>query len=151
MDEDVRRRLRRSSTMHERPQELRGRGGAIILPPMRPLAVSLFACALSACVPTIPEGRFACDSDDDCPTGMVCRPERGRCYSSLADAGVRDAGARRDAGGPSDGGAADASAPADAGLRDAGPSEAGPADAEPPDASVDASTGAAPTGDAGTS
>ncbi|MCZ7682752.1 MAG: hypothetical protein M5U28_29745 [Sandaracinaceae bacterium] len=95
---------------------------------MRRLALSAFALsalALGACTPVVPEGRFACLTDDDCPDEMVCRTERGRCYATRADAGPRDgdAGAPRDAGadasdGPADagsGGTADAAGGADGG------------------------------------
>jgi hypothetical protein len=41
-----------------------------------PLAVLL---ALQ-CVPTVPEGRFRCELDIDCPPNMKCRDQR--CYSS---------------------------------------------------------------------
>lgn len=47
--------------------------------------VVLATLPLVACEATIPEGRFACESDADCPEGMVCRPERLRCFSTLAD------------------------------------------------------------------
>jgi hypothetical protein len=57
----------------------------------RALAFGLFAASAlvlaSACTPTVPEGRFGCETDEDCPDEMVCRLPRGRCYASEADAG----------------------------------------------------------------
>jgi hypothetical protein len=44
-------------------------------------------CLLAACTPTLPEGRFACASDEDCPEEMVCRAARGRCYFTPVDGG----------------------------------------------------------------
>lgn len=52
----------------------------------------LVSLPLVACEATIPEGRFACEADADCPEGMVCRPERLRCFSTLADESGPDAG-----------------------------------------------------------
>ncbi len=64
---------------------------------MRAVAVALLLLVLG-CEPVVPEGRCACATDEDCPDEMVCRPERGRCYATLADGGgERDAGPR-DAG-----------------------------------------------------
>jgi len=88
--------------------------------------------SLTACEPTIPEGRFACESDEDCPDELVCRTRVRRCFSTQADAGPS-----RDAG-PSDAGPSDAG-PSDAGLSDADVSDSGPIDA-----------GDASAGDAGT-
>ena len=48
------------------------------------LALPLLA-ALGGCEAKIPEGRFACESDEDCPPGLVCRPERARCYETRSD------------------------------------------------------------------
>jgi hypothetical protein len=44
-------------------------------------------CLLAACTPTLPEGRFACAADEDCPEEMVCRAARGRCYFTPVDGG----------------------------------------------------------------
>lgn len=33
-----------------------------------------------ACTPSAPEGRFACETDGECPEGMTCRTSRGRCF-----------------------------------------------------------------------
>ncbi|MFK7990589.1 MAG: hypothetical protein AB8I08_31495 [Sandaracinaceae bacterium] len=52
----------------------------------------LVSLPLVACEATIPEGRFACEADADCPEGMVCRPERSRCFSTLADEDEADGG-----------------------------------------------------------
>lgn len=67
---------------------------------------------VGACSPPIPEGRFACDQDGDCPSGWFCRTDQ-RCYSTLtpADAAVDS--------GPRDPGSDDA------GVGDSGPSDAG--------------------------
>ena len=46
----------------------------------------LFLFAI-ACEPTVPEGRYQCETDDDCPEEMVCRVEVNRCYLTLGDAG----------------------------------------------------------------
>ncbi|MGE0784519.1 MAG: hypothetical protein AB7S26_02445 [Sandaracinaceae bacterium] len=43
------------------------------------LAAVLFGCLLG-CEPTVPEGKFACIVDTDCPPDMVCRVPPGRCY-----------------------------------------------------------------------
>jgi hypothetical protein len=48
---------------------------------------------LGACTPTIPEGRFVCSDDDDCPMEMVCRTNVRRCFTTHADAGTRRDGA----------------------------------------------------------
>lgn len=119
---------------------------------MRRAAVSLLVFALGACEPTVPEGRFACDTDDDCPDEMVCRPSRGRCYLTHGDAGPagEDAGRPTDAGQAIDAGSLDAgpdaSASSDASTADASAIDAALVDASPSDASAidasDASTGA---------
>ncbi len=83
---------------------------------MRRLALSAFALSalsLGACTPVVPEGRFACLTDDDCPDEMVCRAERGRCYATRADAAAPedDAGTPLpDAGRDAESRAADADA-----------------------------------------
>ncbi|MBX3274096.1 MAG: hypothetical protein KF729_27770 [Sandaracinaceae bacterium] len=46
--------------------------------------LTLFALT-SACTPAIPDGRFACAADDDCPPGQRCALPRGRCH--LPDGG----------------------------------------------------------------
>lgn len=61
--------------------------------------------SLAACEPTVPEGRFACETDEDCPDELVCRTRVRRCFSTQVDAG------------PSDSGASD---PGDASAHDAG-------------------------------
>ena len=98
---------------------------------------------LIACAPEIPEGHFACQSDDECPGGWSCWSD-GFCYSTEEELGA-DAGAR-DATAPSDAGALDAQ-PRDTGPRDALPSDAQPGvDAARPDAANDAG----PVADLGT-
>lgn len=75
----------------ERP---RRRSAAMILG----LAFVVVASALG-CEANIPEGRFTCGSNEDCPPGLVCRTNVSRCYETLLDAGPpRDAGST-DAGG----------------------------------------------------
>lgn len=77
--------------------------------------VSLSIC-LAACTVELPQGRFACDTDRDCPSAWSC--VSGRCYAARADAGS-DARVERD-------GASDSSVEADAtsdtgtGMSDAG-------------------------------
>jgi len=73
------------------------------------------------CSPTVPEGRFACGTADDCPDGWSC--VAGLCYAEAT--GV-------DAGGPADSGAPTMDAGPDG---DAGPdTDAGPGDGgSPPD------------------
>ena len=93
--------------------------------------------SLTACEPSIPEGRFACESDEDCPDELVCRTRVRRCFSSQADAGPS-----RDAG-PSDAG------PSDAGPSDSGPSDSGFSDADVSDSGTSDADGAS-AGDAGT-
>ena len=54
--------------------------------------LALAALALAAgCQPTIPEGRYACAVDEDCPPEFVCRAS-ARCYRTRADAGAADGG-----------------------------------------------------------
>lgn len=118
-----------------------GRWRAGILAPMRGLALTISLLALAACEPAIPEGRFACDNDGDCPHAMVCRTNVHRCFSTLADAGEiesgSDAGPTRDAG-PTDAGASDAGSTFDGGAIDASsPDAAAPLDAS---AASDAAT-----------
>lgn len=67
----------------------------------------MLAVLCLACEPVVPEGRFACTTDEDCPDEMVCRGNVSRCYSTHVDAG------RRQDGGTSDAGATDASSDAD--------------------------------------
>jgi hypothetical protein len=89
--------------------------------------------SLTACEPTIPEGRFACESDEDCPDELVCRTRVRRCFSTQADAGPSPDAATNDAAvsdsGPSDAGPRDAG-PSDAALTDADVSDSGPSDAD---------------------
>lgn len=50
--------------------------------------------SLPGCAPIIPEGRFGCEADLDCPPGLVCRAD-GRCRSpgtAGVDAGNADGG-----------------------------------------------------------
>jgi hypothetical protein len=62
-----------------------------------PLVLAL-APLVHACEPEIPEGRFACTADEDCPPGLVCRTNVARCYASAEaerpppDGGPADAG-----------------------------------------------------------
>lgn len=106
---------------------------------MRRVAVSLLLCLLGACEPIVPQGRFACATDEDCPDEMVCRSSRGRCYATEDDAGADvDAGPSIDGGAQTseDGGA---SAMGDSGALDASTDTGGDAS----DAlAADASTGA---------
>lgn len=55
------------------------------------LLVLLGALALG-CEPTIPEGRFACVADDDCPPGLVCRENLARCYRTATPDDAPDGG-----------------------------------------------------------
>jgi len=41
------------------------------------LALCLFALG---CEASIPEGRFVCESDGDCPPGQLCLLTNERCY-----------------------------------------------------------------------
>ena len=69
-----------------------------MLAPMRmlgPIALALFTLA---CEAVIPEGRYACTSDEDCPDEMVCRTHVSRCYHDHADAGTAIDAAARDGG-----------------------------------------------------
>jgi hypothetical protein len=81
---------------------------------MRRLAsLSLLLMVLTwipACEPSLPEGRFACEADEDCPDELVCRTRVRRCFSTQADAGSSgESDAGSDAGaGPSDAGDASA-------------------------------------------
>jgi len=47
----------------------------------RALIVATLLLWTSECEPTIPEGRFECDTDADCPPGQVCQLEDDRCYT----------------------------------------------------------------------
>jgi len=56
-------------------------------------AVLLFATLLLvSCTPELPEGRFACSVDSECPSDWTCDTGANRCVSHLADAGQQDAG-----------------------------------------------------------
>ncbi|HJL16188.1 MAG TPA: hypothetical protein RMH99_11050 [Sandaracinaceae bacterium LLY-WYZ-13_1] len=94
----------------------------------RTLLFGLLVVLLGGCEPVIPEGRFACVEDDDCPPGQVCRTRVSRCYETGVDAGPP----------PVDAGARDA-APPDAGSLDAGSPDAGSLDAAATDGATDAS------------
>jgi hypothetical protein len=61
------------------------RRSGILAAMRRALAFALWLFA--ACSPTLPEDRFACRTDEDCPEEMVCRTARGRCFFTPADAG----------------------------------------------------------------
>jgi Cys-rich repeat protein len=135
----------------------------------RRLALVLSALAgLSQLACSVPEGRFACTTNSDCPSGFVCRAN-GRCHSTPddpttdaalpSDAGVLDAW-RDDAPGldafegPLDAARDDApglDAPGlDAFEIDAASEDAPAVDAfSPDDAPLDASRSDAPTPDAG--
>ena len=135
----------------------------------RRLALVLSALAgLSQLACSVPEGRFACTTNSDCPSGFVCRAN-GRCHSTPddpttdaalpTDAGVLDAW-RDDAPGldafegPLDATRDDApglDAPGlDAFEIDAASEDAPAVDAfSPDDAPLDASRSDAPTPDAG--
>ncbi len=63
--------------------------GASVIPHVTTLVITLTA----ACTAEVPEGRFACSDDTDCPPDWSCWPD-ARCYSvrALIDGGtVRDA------------------------------------------------------------
>lgn len=54
---------------------------------LRPMRRALLAILIGSglclgCEPSIPEGVFACASDDDCPPGWVCRESNDRCYTT---------------------------------------------------------------------
>ncbi len=70
----------------------------------RTLALGL-ALVLAGCTANVPDGRFRCDADAQCPTGLRCRATEHLCYRDVTpggdsgppiDANVVDAG--RDAG-----------------------------------------------------
>ncbi|MFT3927771.1 MAG: hypothetical protein QM778_34910 [Myxococcales bacterium] len=93
------------------------------------LFLGVTALALSACTPTIPEGRFACDDHHACPPRFECR-EDNLCYS-------RDF-KRDDHGGDGMDGGTDASnLPTDAGDQ---PQSSGDGGDAMPDAAVDLGT-----------
>jgi hypothetical protein len=102
------------------------------------LLVAWLASAMSGCVATIPDDRFACASDDECPPAFACR--EGFCRRDVADDVGLDAtrldGAGLDAAGL-DASASDASldAAGDAGTYDAFGIDASMLDAR--DASID--------------
>lgn len=56
------------------------------------LAFLLFAPAAIGCEADIPEGRFGCTADDDCPPEMVCRTNVARCYRPRAPDDAPDGG-----------------------------------------------------------
>lgn len=55
--------------------------------------VLLGAVVLTAC-PEIPEGRFACEQDADCPSSFRCDLDDNRCYSVFVDSGECEPGSR---------------------------------------------------------
>ena len=63
--------------------------------------LSVFGLLCSFCQTQIPEGRFACDADSDCPPQMSCRDSTGRCHPIAEDAVEQDTstdGSRLDGG-----------------------------------------------------
>jgi hypothetical protein len=42
--------------------------------------VLLTLLGLIGCEARIPDGRFACETDGDCPPGQTCRIAVGRCF-----------------------------------------------------------------------
>ncbi len=90
---------------------------------MRTWWIGIAATAAWAPGCSVPEGRFACATTSDCPSGQVCRASDHRCWRTpdeTSDSGIApgDAGARDAA--PHDG-SDDANIPAiDAALPDAG-------------------------------
>lgn len=54
-------------------------------------ALALALALVTGCRAGIPDARFACDDDDDCPAGFTCAGAPLRCYAQL------DAGRRMDA------------------------------------------------------
>ncbi len=80
------------------------------------LAVALFAPAFGCSTSvSVPDGVFACTTDDECPDTFTCGAD-GRCHTpadaSGVDAGSLDGGAVDGSG--ADAGAGDGAAPADA-------------------------------------
>lgn len=59
---------------------------------MRWIAPWLLLVSLASCEARVPEGRFACEDDGDCPAEMVCRSPEQRCFSSSHDARQQDDG-----------------------------------------------------------
>ena len=57
---------------------------------MRTLISISLGLLLAGC-PDLPEGRFQCANDAQCPGSMQCSLADNRCYSVLPDAGVTDA------------------------------------------------------------
>ena len=51
------------------------------------IAWLLLSLLVLACEPQIPEGRFSCATDEDCPPALVCRANVSRCYATQVDAG----------------------------------------------------------------
>ena len=44
--------------------------------------LALLICLLAlGCTPSIPEGRFECDTDEDCPPAFHCETTVDRCYA----------------------------------------------------------------------
>ncbi|MET0391472.1 MAG: hypothetical protein ABW321_36190 [Polyangiales bacterium] len=54
---------------------------------------ALVALALAQCTVTVPDGKFVCDADRDCPVPLRCDVQRQLCFHSLPgfDAAVPDA------------------------------------------------------------
>lgn len=49
---------------------------------MFPRRLMLVICLLGlGCTPSIPEGRFECDVDEDCPPAFHCDTRVNRCYA----------------------------------------------------------------------
>lgn len=60
---------------------------------MRVFATIVAVAAIAGCKADIPDGRFACEDDRDCPSGLACASD-GLCYRSAAIDAGRDGGSR---------------------------------------------------------
>lgn len=56
------------------------------------LLLLVSAAAVTGCEAEIPEGRFGCLADEDCPPEMVCRTNVARCYRTRAPDDAPDGG-----------------------------------------------------------
>lgn len=63
---------------------------------MMKTTLATFALLIAACTVTIPEGRFACERDHDCPPAFYCHQDVSLCYShpGLVDGAIADASTR---------------------------------------------------------
>ncbi len=52
---------------------------------LRALTAACLILIALGCEASVPDGRFACDVDDDCPPGQRCDLDRDRCH--LPDGG----------------------------------------------------------------